>query len=60
MTVVSCTLGWGDLALFAIFEKRHISADQVYFKQFNSKKLANFAARLAKFSFSKNHRDLNN
>ena len=23
-----CTLGWSDLALFAIFENRHIAADQ--------------------------------
>ena len=26
-----CRVGWSDLALFAIFEKQHISADQVYF-----------------------------
>ena len=25
-----CLLGWSDLALFAIFEKLHVSADQVY------------------------------
>ena len=25
------TVGWSDLALFAIFEKLHVSADQVYF-----------------------------
>ena len=40
---VHCTLGWSDLALFAIFEKLHISADQIYFKKVNSKKSANFA-----------------
>ena len=25
------TIGRSDLALFAVFEKRHVSADQVYF-----------------------------
>ena len=49
------SVGWSDLALFAIFEKLHVSADLVYF--FNSKKSANFPA---KFSFSKNRRDLKN
>ena len=50
-----CTVGWSDLALFFDFWK-HVSADQVYFYQFNSKKLAILArhARVtcaAKFSF---------
>ena len=28
---VQYTVGWSDLALFAILEKLHVSADQVYF-----------------------------
>ena len=28
---VHCSVGWSDLALFAISEKLHISADQIYF-----------------------------
>ena len=55
---VHCTLGWSDLALFAIFEKLHISADQIYFKKVNSKKSANFATPARQSSFSKNRRDL--
>ena len=56
-------LGWSDLPLFGIFEIGHISADQVYFYELNCKKSANLTAceydtRSAKFSFSKNHRDL--
>ena len=30
MYTVQCTVGWSDLALFAIFKKLHVSADQVY------------------------------
>ena len=26
-----CTVGWSDLALFEIFEKLHVSANQVYY-----------------------------
>ena len=51
---------WSDFHFFAIFENGHIAFDWLYFYEFNSKKSANFAAsaRAAKFSFSKNHRDL--
>ena len=47
---------------FAFFKKQHISANQVYFQEFNSKKSATSAAPArvaAKFSSSKNHRNLN-
>ena len=59
------TSGWSDFHFFAIFENGHIAIDWLYFYEFNSKKSANFAAcasgpRAAKFSFSKNHRDLEN
>ena len=54
------TVGWGDSALFSIFETVHISIDQVYFKEFNSKKSATSAVCPAKFSFSTIHRDLKN
>ena len=37
-----CTVGWSELALFAIFEKLHVSADQVYFYEVNSKKNCKF------------------
>ena len=37
-----CRLRWSGLALFAIFEKLHVSADQLYFQEVNSKKSANF------------------
>ena len=40
-----CTLGWSDLALFAIFEKQHLSADQVNFLEFSSKILATSVMR---------------
>ena len=49
---------------FVIFEKLHVSADQVYiFLEVSSKNLVNFAAgarvtRAAKFLFSKNRREL--
>ena len=48
-----------------IFENGHIAMDWIYFYEFNSKKSANFSAcargsRAEKFSFSKNHRDLEN
>ena len=39
------TVGCSDLALFAIFEKLNVSADQVYFYEVNSQKSANFAER---------------
>ena len=52
------SLGWSDIELFAIFENGHYAADQVYFYQSNSKKSANLAACAAKFSHSKNDRDL--
>ena len=42
-----------DIELFSIFENRHYAADQVYFYESNSK-------NSAKFSLSKNHRDLKN
>ena len=50
---------------FSIFENLQVSADQVYFLEFNSKKSAILAecprvARAAKFSFSKSCRDLKN
>ena len=48
-----CTLGWRDLALFAIFEKLHVSADQVYWKN-RQISLRVRIARAAKFSFSGN------
>ena len=58
----TCTLGWSDLVFFAIFEKRQVSAVQVYFYEFNSKKSGNrvLVALAAKFVLSKNHRDLKN
>ena len=48
-----CLLGWSDLALFAIFEKLHVSADQVYWKN-RQISLRVRIARAAKFSFSGN------
>ena len=47
------TEGWNNLPLLAIFEKRHVSADQVYFI---IQKSTNFAVRAARFPFSKNLR----
>ena len=41
------TVGWSDLALFSIFESVHISADQVYFQELNSKKSAIFGCARA-------------
>ena len=37
---ITFTVGGSDLALFSIFENLHISADQVYHKELNSKKSA--------------------
>ena len=51
----SPTVGWSDLALFLDFENLHISADQVYVLELNSK-IGTFGR--AKFSFSKNHKGL--
>ena len=48
-------LGWSDLLLFLIFENGHIAADQVYFYE-SIKKIGKFC--MSKFSFSKNHSDL--
>ena len=36
--IKSWTVGWSDLALFAIFKIWHIAVDQIYFQKFNSKK----------------------
>ena len=33
------TVGWSDFVLLAIFENRHIAADQAYFYKFNSENL---------------------
>ena len=57
--------GWSDFLFFLMFENGHIAIDWLYFYEFNSKKLANFAkctrqALPANFLFSKNHRDLEN
>ena len=57
--------GWRGFHFVAIFENGHIPIDWLYFYEFNSKKSANFAARVlgtlaAKFSFSKKHRDFKN
>ena len=63
LNCVYCGIGWSDLALFAIFEKQQISADQVYFYEFNSKKISNFGCArfwIAKCLFLKNNRDLKN
>ena len=59
-------LGWSDFHFFEIFENGQIAIDWLYFYEFNSKKLANFAAcasgvRVAKFLFLKiTCRDLEN
>ena len=45
---------------FSIFENGHLAIDCLYFYELITKKSANFAAHAAKFSFSKNHRDLEN
>ena len=63
--LVQCALGWSDFHFFAIFENGHIAIDWAYFYEFSSKKSANFVAcargaRAQIFSFSKNHRDLEN
>ena len=36
--VYKCTLGWSGLTLFSIFENLHLSADQIYFYEFNKTK----------------------
>ena len=41
-------VGWSDISIYVIFENGHIAVD---FYEFNSKKLANLAARAAKISF---------
>ena len=55
-------LGWSDFHFFSIFKNGHIAIDGLYFYYYEliCKKSANFASRTAKFSFSKNHRDLEN
>ena len=58
-------LGWSDFHFLQFFENENIAIDWLYFYVFNFKNTANFAAcargaRAAKFSFSKNHRDLEN
>ena len=52
-------VGWRDLALFAIFEKRHISADQVCVYEFNSKNRQIFNASERQGAFQKNTGTLN-
>ena len=37
--LVICIVGWSDLALFATVKSGHIAANQVYFQEFNSKKV---------------------
>ena len=54
------TLGWSNFHFFVIFENGHIAIYWIYFYELNSQKSANFSARAAKFSFFKNHRDLEN
>ena len=46
--------------LLSIIENGHYAADQVYSYKSNSKNSANLDACAAKFSLSKNHRDLKN
>ena len=36
-------VGWSDFLFFLIFKNWHIAIDWLYFHEFNSKKLANFA-----------------
>ena len=45
---------------FSIFDNGHLAIDCLYFYELITKKSANFATHAAKFSFSKNHRDLEN
>ena len=56
------TLGWSDLALFAIFAIGHIAAEcrAGVFLFFMSSIPKNRQISLDNFSFSKNHRDLKN
>ena len=55
-------LGWSDFHFFSILKNGHIAIDVLYFYYYEliCKKSAIFASRTAKFSFSKNHRDLEN
>ena len=43
---------------FTFYDFRNIAADQIYFDEFNSKKMANLATHAAKFLFFLNHRNL--
>ena len=51
---ITVELRYSTLNCFLIFENGHYAAGQVYFYKSNSKKSANFTARTAKFSLSKN------
>ena len=51
--VVQYVLQGGVMVIFAIFEKLHVSADQVYFQEVKLKKSANFTARGKVFIFKK-------
>ena len=42
-------VGWSDITLFGDFRKRYFAADQLYFYESNSRKLATIVARAAKF-----------
>ena len=51
LTVHNCTVGWSDIALFAIYQNRHIAADQV---KVNSEKSPSLTAHARQsFHFSK-------
>ena len=42
---IPCTVGWSALNFCYNFRNEHLAVDWLYFYQFNSKKLANFAAQ---------------
>ena len=44
-TPPNCTVGWSDLNFCYNFRNGHLAVDWLYFYEFNSKKLANFAAQ---------------
>ena len=53
-------VGWSDFLFFLIFKNWHIAIDWLYFHEFNSKKLANFAKCARHALAAKNHRYLEN
>ena len=61
MVICDVAVGWSDIELFAIFENGHYMLPIRYILWVQIQKIGEIdRARVAKFPFSKNHRDLKN